>query len=58
MKTIQMRALMTLANRGVKKGETFKATSQAARDLEAEGRAERVVETPAPAAKAGKDDAK
>lgn len=56
MKKVQMRALMTLANRSVKKGEIFEATQQTARDLEAEGRAERVRETPAPAAKPAKAD--
>lgn len=58
MKKVQMRALMTLANRGIKKGATFEATPQSARDLEAEGRAERVREAPAPVAKADKTAAK
>lgn len=47
---IQMRALMTLPARKVKRGATFEANAQDARDLEQFGRAERV-EKPADAPK-------
>ncbi|MFW5655812.1 MAG: hypothetical protein ACOCYW_09260 [Roseicyclus sp.] len=49
MSEVKMRALMTLANRGVQKGETFDATEQTARDLVAEKRAERVEASAKPA---------